>query len=595
MNIDKIPVELRDLKQWVLWKYVVKKAGDEPSKVPFQVDGKPAAANDPSTWSTFDEANVAFQRGGYEGIGFEFAKDGGYCGIDLDGCRNPESGVVAGWAREIISKMATYSEVSPSGTGVKIFCRGKSPFEKGRKKLLAFPGMGGGKKSAIEIYDSGRYFAVTGLRLNGLSPVCESRQNEIEEIVAQFFPDADTGPSQDFRSAGAVLDRARKYVAKMPPAVSGHGGHNQTFRVACVLVLGFELSQDEALELLRDYNQTCQPPWTDKELLHKIQSASQQQGERGYLRNASPERWNSISVPKYQAPPLEHQPRETTLLEATRAYVEKIKTGNNNLISLGIGDLDYALEGGVERGEMVILAARPSHGKSAVGLQCIHYWTHEGRPCAIVSEEMAALALGKRTLQFVSDIPQEHWYDLLPNLENQIEQYGESHAKCIVLEGCGTADAAKQAIERAVQQHGVECVVVDYAQLLGAPGKDRYHQMTTMSVTLRQLASSQKIVLMALCQMSRDIETRNKFLPQLSDIKETGQLEQDADVIIFLCWPHKLDANEPANKYQFFIKKNRNRAINSPAVTCRFTPSRQKITDAPVEYHHEKPEFSSGY
>lgn len=600
MSAEKIPAELRALNQWVLWKFVTKKPGDEPSKVPFQVDGKTASASDPATWNSFEAVLNAYMSGGYEGIGFEFAKDGGYCGVDLDGCRNPETGIVSDWAREIIATLATYSEVSPSGTGIKMFLRGKSPFSKGRKKNVDFPAING-KSPAIEIYDWGRYFAVTGLRVSGLSEVCEPRQNELEEIASLYFPDEPAivpgAPPPDFRSVSAVIDRARRYVSKMPPAISKQGGHNQTFRVACVLVLGFELTQDEAMAVLSEYNLRCQPPWSERELLHKVQSASQQPGERGYLRNTSPERWLSIPIPTYKSPPptLEHQPRETTLLDAMKSYKEKIKTGNNGLITLGISELDYALEGGVEKGEMIILAARPSHGKSAVGLQCIHHWTSEGRPCVIVSEEMAALALGKRSIQFVSDIPQEHWFDLLPHLESQIEHYGATHAKTIVLEGCGTADAAKQAIERAVQQHGVECVVVDYAQLLGSPGKDRYHQMTTMSLTLRQIASSQKIVLMALCQMSRDIESRNSFNPQLSDIKETGQLEQDADVIIFLCWPHKLDINEPVNKYQFFVRKNRNRGINASVVTCRFLPSRQQIVESKPEYYHEKPEFSSGY
>jgi replicative DNA helicase len=138
-----------------------------------------------------------------------------------------------------------------------------------------------------------------------------------------------------------------------------------------------------------------------------------------------------------------------------------------------------------------------------------------------------------------------------------------------------------------VREKNVECVVVDYAQLLGAPGKGRYEQMTSMSVTLRQLASSQKIVLLALCQMSRAIETRSEFEPELSDLKETGQLEQDADVIAFLCWPCRMHQNEPENKYQFFVKKNRNRATNQGGyVTCRFDPSRQKIMDSLPEFSH---------
>ncbi len=587
MNLDKIPAMLRELPQWVLWRLEERKDGDKPTKVPYQTNGAKAAANKPETWAPFDAVRESFANGGYTGIGFEFSKDDPFCGIDLDGCRDPQTGAIAEWAREILLSLATYSEVSPSGTGVKLFIRAKLPFANGKKKELKDVERICDKATAIELYDFGRYFAVTGLRVKGLSQEPECRQSELDELIGKYFPNepASSGvPLPDFRSDDAVFERARKYVAKMPVAVSGQDGHGRTFNVACVLVLGFALSDSDALTLLHEYNQACQPPWSEKELLHKIRSAGKQTGERGYLRNASPDRWQDVRVPTYQEPAKKPEPRETTLLSATLAYLDQIASGEGQLISTGIPDLDYALGGGVERGEMIIFAARPSHGKSTVGLQSIHHWTKEGRPCAIVSEEMAALALGKRTVQFVSDIPEEHWLDLLPALKQQVEDYGSARSPCVVLEGCRTADTAAQAIERVVREHGVQCVVVDYAQLLGAPGRDRYQQMTNMSVTLRQLASSQKIVLVALCQMNRAIESRTQFLPELSDLKETGQLEQDADVIVFLCWPHRLDASEPPNKYQFFVKKNRNRGINGGGnVTCRFVPTRQTISDSAPE------------
>src|SRR5262249_51759636 len=148
---------------------------------------------------------------------------------------------------------------------------------------------------------------------------------------------------------------------------------------------------------------------SEKELAHKVESAMKQPGERGYLRNSAPRNWSRIRVPDYTEPPPKPEPRITTLLDATREYIEKIRTTGTNLIELGIGELDYAVGGGVEKGEMVIFAARPSHGKSAVALQCIHHWTGRGMPCAIVSEEMSAMMLGKRTLQFSTDVPQEYW------------------------------------------------------------------------------------------------------------------------------------------------------------------------------------------
>lgn len=82
---------------------------------------------------------------------------------------------------------------------------------------------------------------------------------------------------------GDVTEQARWRLSQLPPAVSGDGGHNRTFHAACVLVLGFGLSVDEALPLLSEWNERCNPPWTEEELLHKLQDASRRPGARGYL------------------------------------------------------------------------------------------------------------------------------------------------------------------------------------------------------------------------------------------------------------------------------------------------------------------------
>jgi hypothetical protein len=88
-------------------------------------------------------------------------------------------------------------------------------------------------------------------------------------------------------AAGAgILEQARAYLVKLPEAVSGQGGHNQTFKAACRLVQGFGLSPEEALPLLGDWNERCQPPWTEQELCHKLADAAAKGGRRGYLAAA---------------------------------------------------------------------------------------------------------------------------------------------------------------------------------------------------------------------------------------------------------------------------------------------------------------------
>jgi KaiC/GvpD/RAD55 family RecA-like ATPase len=592
IRFENIPSELRERQQWVLWTQITR--DDKPTKVPFQIGGKPAKADDPSTWNTFENVISAYHRGGYTGIGYEFSADDEFCGVDLDGCYDPIAKKCADWAREIIALLGTYAEMSPSQTGVKLFLRAKSPFARGRKCELPDMPRVSDKTPAIEVYDHGRYFAVTGWLLAGQSRICEARQDQLDEIVAKYFANEPTSdheaPTLDFRSEGAIIERARKYIAKIPPAVSGQNGHGQTFHVACVLVCGFCLSEADAMTLMREYNGTCQPAWSERELEHKVRSAAKQPGERGYLRTTSPSRWQSIQVPTYDESAPSAGPRITTLADAARSYLDSLQTGQS-LIETGIGDLDYALGGGIERGELVIFAARPSHGKSAVALQCVHAWTNQGMPCAIISEEMSAIALGKRTLQFLTAAPQEHWRGLSDQLGREIDAYAATRAPAIVLEGCGDASTAVASIEAAIARHKVECVVVDYAQLLRGTGKTRYEQMTQVSVTLRQLASKHRLIVLALCQMNRDIESRSTFKPTMSDIRETGQFEQDADVIVFLCWPYRIDQTAPQSRYQFFVEKNRNRPINQRMVDCSFNPSRQTVSAPQVEcpFEQEQP------
>ena len=374
------------------------------------------------------------------------------------------------------------------------------------------------------------------------------------------------------------MDRARKYLAKMPPAVSGSSGHNATFHAACILVLGFSLTNDQALQVLAEWNQSCQPPWSERELEHKVASAFKQPGERGYLRNTNPQQWDRVNVPKYEAPKAPEKLETTTLDAAAEKYILQMQAGGTTLIETGLPDLDQAIGGGVEAGEMIILAARPSHGKSLVALQCVHHWTAIGMPVLFITEEMSPIALGKRALQYLSEIPEERWSYSADDLSRDLDDYRSGRASCKVVANCGTIERAVEEIERAVKDDGVKAVVVDYAQLLQSSGNSRYEKVSKTSESLRRVANEQHVVLLVLCQLNRSIEGRKKFIPVMSDIKETGQFEQDVDVIVFLVWPHRIDPSLDAHEFKFYVSKNRNRPINKSVVKCRIEPSRQMLT-----------------
>lgn len=579
VNSKKIPDELVQRKQWVLWKNVTRDG--KSTKLPFQPNGQNAKSNDSSTWHNFETIALAVDNG-YEGPGFVFSADDPYLGIDLDGCRDPETGYVSQWAKEIILKFNSYSEVSPSETGVKIFCAGEWPFEGGRKCTVDIASITG-RQPGIEVYSQKRYFAVTGRKLANISGNLEQRQDAINWLITKFFQESSQPASEPppIHTNNQIIERAAKYLAKIPPAISGQRGHDRTFQAACVLVLGFGLSQQDALALLSEWNQGCEPPWTQKELEHKVSDADKIVGERNYLRDAKQDDWNTISVPRYTppSPPERKVLKVGTLEAASYAVVEEIASGKQTpLISTGLDELDAAIGGGYEQGEMIVIGARPSHGKSMVALQMCHAANAQQLPTLIVSEEMSSKALGKRVIQFASDVPAEDWHIQHELLRADLFEHFKGRADSFVVENCVTSNRVVEEIEKAAEERQVKVAFVDYAQLLQNEGKGRYEKTTNTSIALRSVGNRTGVTVVCLAQLSREIEKRPAFVPKMSDLRESGQFEQDADVILFLVWPHRISDKEDFDKYQIYVAKNRNRSITQNALTLKFQPSRQMLT-----------------
>lgn len=164
INFEAVPPSIRDENNWVLWKNIIRKG--KSTKVPFSVYGTPASSTDDSTWSTYDSVVTKFDEHQHAGIGFVFRDGGGFAGIDLDGCRNPETSVIEDWAWKVIERFHGYTEISPSKTGVKIWIPCTASVAKGINKKLNQTAVSE-KTPGIEIYTHGRYFAFTGHVIKG--------------------------------------------------------------------------------------------------------------------------------------------------------------------------------------------------------------------------------------------------------------------------------------------------------------------------------------------------------------------------------------------------------------------------------------------
>lgn len=296
-DFDGIPAELTAVKQWVLWRLdPPKKEGSDWRKVPYCITGKKAESNDPGTWTVFQAAKKMYgyqierkrEPGDswppYSGVGYVLSRERLDVGIDLDDVRNPETGEVLPKAQALLDVIGTYAEVSPSGTGFKIFARGTLP-DNARCSYADYFGPG----TKLEMFDHGRYFTVTGAHVAGTPKAVNDIQPALEKLVADALqhqkkieasrpkPPPRTyaiGNRDPFTvSQDERIRRARKYLATIAGAISGNDGHNQTFKAARHAVWGFDLDPDSAFAVLSEWNLKCQPEWSEKELWHKIEDA----------------------------------------------------------------------------------------------------------------------------------------------------------------------------------------------------------------------------------------------------------------------------------------------------------------------------------
>jgi len=149
-DFEAIPPDLTCRPQWVVWREEHVPGRDNATKPPYSpITRQRADVSDPTTWATFEQARAAYEDGAYDGVGYVLTADDGIVGWDVDGCRNASTGVVNGAADHLIALLDSYTEVSPSGEGIRIFTRGTLP-------------SGGNRKGTIEVYDRARYLTVTG-------------------------------------------------------------------------------------------------------------------------------------------------------------------------------------------------------------------------------------------------------------------------------------------------------------------------------------------------------------------------------------------------------------------------------------------------
>jgi replicative DNA helicase len=232
------------------------------------------------------------------------------------------------------------------------------------------------------------------------------------------------------------------------------------------------------------------------------------------------------------------------LTRLTAKAIENIQLRAKNGVtglSTGLIDLDKYL-GGLQDSELVIIAARPSMGKTALGLTMTMNIAKEGKSVAFFSLEMASTQLLIRLLSAEAKINQQKIRTgKISKDENQrlIEALGEMNDLKIYIDDSSLMEIGelKAKCRRLKAEHDIDVVFVHYLQLLRANGlESREREIALISMTLKQIAKDLEIPVVALAQLNRSIEARpgKSRSPMLSDLRESGSIEQDADVIMFV-------------------------------------------------------------
>ncbi len=228
-----------------------------------------------------------------------------------------------------------------------------------------------------------------------------------------------------------------------------------------------------------------------------------------------------------------------TLIEETVNRLENTEAGMTGVPS-GFGDLDRIL-GGMQPGEMLILAARPSMGKTALALNIAENMAMAGRGVGMFSLEMGAQQLVQRLLCSRGGISGDR---LRTNSLRQAE-YRALFTACGELQDIPlyiddtpslTLLQLRAKARRMQQQHGIDAVVIDYLQLMTTGGRveSRQQEVSEISRGVKALARELSVPVICLSQLNRGATQRENHEPRLSDLRESGAIEQDADVVMLL-------------------------------------------------------------
>ncbi len=259
------------------------------------------------------------------------------------------------------------------------------------------------------------------------------------------------------------------------------------------------------------------------------------------------------------------------LAEDALASIEASRDSRTTLTGLDTGFVRLnELTSGLQKKDLIILAARPSMGKTSLGVNiCAHAALRKGQRVAIFSLEMAAEQLVRRLFSSEARVDAKRiaggylsksdW----PKIELASQALAETRIWIDDTPGITALELSAKA-RRLKQENGLDLIMVDYMQLMsgGARFSSRNEEVSAISRNLKAVAKELDVPMLVLSQLSRQPERRaGDHRPQLSDLRESGSIEQDADVVMFIIRPSVYDSEAEERRAELIIAKQRNGPI----------------------------------
>ena len=295
----------------------------------------------------------------------------------------------------------------------------------------------------------------------------------------------------------------------------------------------------------------------------------------------------------------------TVLMDSFPEIQRRMSGKSNAGLKTGFRGLDDAL-GGLKGGEVVVLAARPGLGKSSLAMNITANVAGSGGSVLVCSMEMSKLELSVRLLSAESGVDSNeinngfkgtHPDDVDRLSDDVMLAAGRlTDSKMFIDDTSGQSMRYVSALARRLKRKsGLDLIVIDYLQLIEPEDRKspRELQVATISRRVKVLAKQLNVPVILLAQLNRDTEKRTDKRPQLSDLRESGSIEQDADKVCFLYREENPETNaNGVQKCEFLIRKNRN-GVSGKAIILGWNPSRTQFTDEESVYS-AVPEFEQG-